>query len=73
MIGQTIGNYTIKSEIGAGGMGIVYLATDTRLNRQVAIKALHNDLLAREDAKVRFLKEAKATSQLDHPNVGTLY
>ena len=73
VIGQTIGNYKIQSKIGAGGMGVVYLAIDTYLNRQVAIKVLHSNMLAREDAKLRFLKEAKAASQLDHPNIGTLY
>ncbi len=73
VIGQTIGNYKIKSELGAGGMGVVYLAEDAYLNREVAIKVLHDNMLAREDANKRFLKEAEAASRLDHPNIGTLY
>ena len=54
-------------------MGVVYLAHDPRLKRQVAIKLLPSDLTRDETAKQRFLQEAKATSALDHPNICTIY
>ena len=67
--GATLGPYTIITELGHGGMGVVYTAHDPRLNRQVAIKVLPPDLTRDDTAKQRFLQEAKAASALDHPNI----
>ncbi len=67
--GATLGPYTIRAELGHGGMGVVYTAQDPRLKRQVAIKLLPPDLTRDETAKQRFLQEAKAASALDHPNI----
>jgi len=71
--GTQIGGYTITREIGRGGMGVVYLATDTRLDRQVAIKALPESLAADPDRLARFQREAKVLASLNHPNVGGIY
>lgn len=73
MIGQTIGKYKIEKLLGAGGMGEVYLALDTMLNRYVALKFLPRDLETRERVVKRFLREAQATARLSHPNIATLY
>ncbi len=67
--GATLGPYTIRAELGHGGMGVVYTAQDPRLDRQVAIKLLTADLTRDETAKQRFLQEAKAASALDHPSI----
>ena len=67
--GSTLGPYEIRSQLGQGGMGVVYLAQDPRLDRQVAIKVLPPDLTRDATAKQRFLQEAKAASALDHPNI----
>ena len=71
--GTTIGHYRIVSQIGAGGMGEVYKANDSRLDRDVAIKMLPADLSKDEDRLRRFEQEAKATSALNHPNILTVY
>ena len=71
--GGTLGPYTIRSELGHGGMGVVYTAQDPRLKRQVAIKLLTADLTRDDTAKQRFLQEAQAASTLDHPNICTIY
>ncbi len=71
--GTRLGPYQIQSPLGAGGMGEVYQATDTRLDRTVAIKVLPPDLVSDDTAKQRFLQEAKAASALDHPNICTIY
>ena len=71
--GATLGPYTLRAELGHGGMGVVYTAHDPRLDRQVAIKVLPPDLTRDETAKQRFLQEAKAASALDHPNICTIY
>lgn len=73
MIGQTIGKYKIEKLLGAGGMGEVYLAVDTILNRTVALKFLPRDLETRDRVVKRFLREAQATARLSHPNIATLY
>jgi eukaryotic-like serine/threonine-protein kinase len=72
-VGKRFGPYEIVSAIGAGGMGEVYRARDTRLDRTVAIKVLNAALVATPDAKARFDREARAISRLNHPNICTLY
>jgi serine/threonine protein kinase len=67
MIGQTIAQYKITSELGQGGMGIVYLATDTRLDRQVALKFLPAHMAPMPDVRARFTQEAKAAGRSSHP------
>lgn len=69
MIGSQVSHYTIESELGRGGMGIVYKARDTRLDRFVALKFLPPGLESNADARLRFVQEAKAASALDHPNI----
>jgi len=71
--GARLGPYDILAELGHGGMGVVYTATDPRLRRQVAIKLLSPDLTRDDPAKQRFLHEAQAASALDHPNICTIY
>ena len=71
--GSRLGPYEIVSQLGSGGMGVVYTATDPRLKRTVAIKLLPPDLTRDETAKQRFLQEAVAASALDHPNICTIF
>ena len=71
--GTHLGPYEIVSQLGQGGMGVVYQAHDPRLDRSVAIKLLPPDLTRDEIAKQRFLQEAKAASALDHPNICTIF
>ena len=73
MIGETISHYKILSRLGAGGMGVVYEAEDTRLGRKVAIKFLSDDAHANADAIQRFQREARVISSLNHPYICTLY
>jgi eukaryotic-like serine/threonine-protein kinase len=72
-VGDKIGPYEILARIGAGGMGIVYRARDSRLEREVAIKILSPDLLIDEPARRRFRKEALALAKLNHPNIAAVY
>ncbi|MBA3257662.1 MAG: protein kinase [Pyrinomonadaceae bacterium] len=72
-IGIHLGRYTIVSKIGEGGMGEVYQAYDSTLNRTVALKILPADLVENEDRVRRFIGEAKAASALNHPNILTIY
>ncbi|HVA93628.1 MAG TPA: protein kinase [Candidatus Dormibacteraeota bacterium] len=72
-IGSKLGPYEIQSPIGAGGMGEVYRARDTRLGRDVAIKILPQHLTEKADARQRFEREARAVSSLNHPHICTLY
>ena len=71
--GSQLGPYQIVSQLGSGGMGVVYTATDPRLKRAVAIKLLPPDLTKDETAKQRFLQEAQAASALDHPNICVIH
>lgn len=73
MLGKSIGPYEIDSLLGVGGMGIIYLANDSRLQRQVAIKCLPPHLTTEKNYRERFFNEAKAVSSLEHPNICSLY
>lgn len=73
MIGQTISHYRIVKELGKGGMGVVYLAEDTLLGRQVAIKTLTDGGLGKQHFRTRFLREARAVSALSHSNIATIH
>ena len=71
--GKRLGPYEILGLIGVGGMGEVYKANDTRLDRTVAIKVLPEHLASSSERRERFLREAKAISKLNHPHICTLY
>ena len=71
--GTKLGRYEIRSQLGAGGMGEVYLAQDTRLDRKVALKILPAEVAADRNRMSRFVQEAKAASALNHPNIITIY
>jgi serine/threonine protein kinase/tetratricopeptide (TPR) repeat protein len=71
--GEKLGRYEIRSKIGAGGMGEVYLAEDTRLHRKVALKILPADLASNQDRMRRFEQEAQAAAALNHPNIAHIY
>jgi serine/threonine protein kinase/tetratricopeptide (TPR) repeat protein len=71
--GTKLGRYEIRSQLGAGGMGEVYLTEDTQLGRRVAIKLLSPELVADERANKRLVKEARAAATLDHPNICSIY
>src|SRR5262245_44839196 len=73
LTGRILGHYQIAEEISRGGMGIVYRATDTRLNRDVALKVLPEDLMHDADRRRRFIQEAQAASSLEHPHIAVIH
>jgi len=72
-LGRIVSNYRLEERLAAGGMGVLYRATDLRLGRSVAVKVLSRQLAPDETAKARFLREARTASALDHPNIGAIY
>jgi serine/threonine protein kinase len=73
IIGQVLGHYRVLEQIGAGGMGLVFRASDEQLERDVAIKILPPGMLADDAARKRFRREALALAKLNHPNIGTVH
>src|SRR6266849_3971693 len=72
-IGRVLSHYRLEERLGAGGMGLLYRATDQKLGRAVAIKLLARQLVSDETAKARFIQEARAASALDHPNIANVH
>ncbi|MBM4381612.1 MAG: serine/threonine protein kinase, partial [Deltaproteobacteria bacterium] len=72
-LGEMLGRYRLESELGSGGMAVVYLGTDTTLGRQVAVKVLHPHLSRKEESRRRFAREATAVARLHHPNILEVY
>src|SRR5438105_4852585 len=72
-LGTKLGRYEIRSKIGEGGMGEVYLAQDTKLDRKVALKILPAEVSSHRERMDRFIREAKAAAALNHPNIAHIY
>jgi serine/threonine-protein kinase len=72
MIGSTLAHYRVTAKIGEGGMGEVWRATDSKLDREVALKVLPEDFAIDPDRRARFEREAKALAALNHPNISSL-
>ncbi|MCZ6449557.1 MAG: protein kinase [Deltaproteobacteria bacterium] len=73
MLGKTLSHYKVLEKIGQGGMGEVYRATDTKLNRDVALKILPQQFASDTQRMARFQREAEVLASLDHPNIGQIY
>jgi len=73
VLGSRFGHYEIRSQLGVGGMGEVYLAQDVNLSRQVALKLLPSEFTKDESRVRRFQQEARAASALNHPNILTIH
>jgi len=73
LAGQTLLHYRLIDKIGAGGMGVVWKAEDTRLQRQIALKVLPEAMAADPERRARFEREARAVAALNHPNIVTLH
>ena len=73
LVGQKIGDFQVAEIIGRGGMGVVYLARDTKLDRPVAVKALPSELLADPTAQSRFRREARTLAALNHANIASIH
>lgn len=70
---RTLGHYRLESELGAGGMGVVYQATDSRLGRRVAIKVLHDAFAQEPEGLARFDREARLLASLNNPNMAAIH
>ncbi len=73
MIGKKISHYNVTEKLGAGGMGEVYRATDTKLNRDVALKVLPEEFARDADRMARFKREAQVLASINHPNIAAIY
>ena len=73
MVGQSLGHYRIEDQLGAGGMGVVYRATDSKLGRQVAIKVLPEKFARDPERLARFEREARLLAALNHPNIAAIH
>jgi serine/threonine protein kinase len=73
MVGTRIKHYEVESQLGKGGMGVVYRARDTRLNRPVALKVLKSELVSDPDRRQRFVREARSAAVITHPPIAQIY